>query len=384
MAEETGSGEKSKEGPGRLRRYFASMSFVKKDYLLLALAVVVFSVAWYGMSAASNVGLAGSFYSKGYKATYELEGTAAVKLGGNRLELETVAETKGFATVEGAFELDGTPVEEGKRLEVDRKTSNLVSFDVLVPGMPLIFYYDIPMKQGDVSKTFGADTSPYFSTELAPLVGRVHARVKRKLSDNVVMWYHKSPERSYGPQFSWEIDLYDEAGVKVATIVNDMTSGLLLDARFYQDGWGSMTLIDTDYPTSLNRWVIFIGFNTILLLWGIYHMVRAGRHKKEWEAHWSSFPLDFKDVSKFFIRLMAFTLFDFLGIALLISDIVGLVLMAYAVGWFAFPVAFKFIPWLAAIGVGAGGRALSYVQYPFGVPLYLIAVVSFLLYRYYT
>ncbi len=225
--------------------------------------------------------------------------------------------------------------------------------------------------------------------EYTGLKGPIYAKIKEENPDNVVMWYHRSNGTSYGPQYSWELGLFDTNGNKVGTIVNDITSGVLLNARFYQNGWGSINLIDTNYPTGLNRWAIFIGYNAILFFWGIFHVVRAKRHPDEWKAHWEYFDLNFVGISRFFIRLMAFTVFGFLGIGiltgdpykLLISDLIGFGLMVYAVGPFAFPIVFKFIQWIAAFGVFAGGRPLDYVQYPFGVLLYLTAVVCYLINR---
>lgn len=375
MKREGGSGN-------RVLRFFRSRSFVAIDYMILAAALIIFATGWYGITRASNVFVSGSFYSKGFKATYLLEGTAAKSLGSSSLMISTIEVDKETATVEV------TAGSRKKRLLVRRKGANVLEDSQT--GVPLIYYYDIPREPGKKSATFGKDLRPAFSTEFTPLEGRVHARVKKKNSDNVVMWYHRSPDKSYGPQFSWEIQLYDDGGTRVATILNDFTSGLLLDARFYHDGWGSMTLLRTDYPTSMNRWALFYGFNAILLLWGLFHVIRARKHTLEWEANWSHFRLDFVGISRFFIRLLAFTFFDFMGIGiltgnakfLLVSDIIGFALMIYAVGPFAFPVVFKFIPWIAAFGVFAGGRSLDYVQYPFGVPLYLTAVVSYLLYKY--
>ena len=247
------------------------------------------------------------------------------------------------------------------------------------------------MREPDqVSATFGEDKNPEFSTEFTGLEGPVYAKVKEENPDNVVMWYHKSDGTSYGPQYSWELQLYDADGKKVGTIVNDITSGVLLDARFYQDGWGSINLTGTNYPTGLNRWAIFIGFNIILALWGVFHVLRARSHPAEWAAHWETFPLNFVGISRFYIRLMALTTFGFLGAGiltgdpriLLVTDLVGLAFMVYAVGAFAFPVLFNFIPWIAAILLFAPGRTMDYVQYPFGAQLYLVAVVGYLLYRY--
>ena len=367
-----------------VKGFFRKKGFIYVDYVILAAALIVLTVGWLGLTRGSNVFVSGSFYSKGYKAAYRLEGTAAKSAGSTRLEISTVEENKETAT------LEVTSGNRKGRLLVDRKTARVL--DDGQTGIPLIYYYDVPREPGKSSATFGQDRRPYFSTEFTPLEGRVHARVLKKNSDNVVMWYHRSPDKSYGPQFSWEIQLFDDGGTRVATIINDLTSGVLFDARFYQDGWGSIELVRTNYPVSMNRWFLFYGFNAILLLWGIFHVLRARKHRQEWEAHWSHFPLNFAGISKFFIRLLAFTVFDFMGIGvltgnakiLLVSDLIGLVLMIYAVGPFAFPVAFKFIPWIAAFGVFAGGRSMDYVQYPFGVPLYLIAVVSFLLYRYFS
>jgi hypothetical protein len=122
----------------------------------------------------------------------------------------------------------------------------------------------------------------------------------------------------------------------------------------------------------------------------MFHLLRCRKHKEEWKANWDYFPLNFVGISRFYIRLMAFTTFGFLGMGiltgnpyvLLVTDLIGLAFMIYAVGVFAFPVVFQFIAWIAAFGVFAGGRPIDYVQYPFGVLLYLTAVVMFELYRY--
>ena len=96
-------------------------------------------------------------------------------------------------------------------------------------------------------------------------------------------------------------------------------------------------------------------------------MVRLKNHP---EAQY--FDLTAGNIVKFFIRLLAFTTFDFLGEGILtgnfhthlITHTVGFFAMLYAVGPFAFMVLFKFI-------VNIPG-----VQYPFGVPLYFAAVMA--------
>ncbi|MBU4173433.1 MAG: hypothetical protein KKB90_04635 [Actinobacteria bacterium] len=374
---ESGSGWKEK-----ISGWLRSRSFVFYDFLILAAAIIAFLILWLSMTRASNVAMFGEFYSEGFSATYCLEGSAARAVGSGRLEIETV-EVNGDTAV-----LEVTAGGMKKRLTVDRKTAKVT--DGELAGLPLVFYYDIVREPGQTSKTFGSNKEPAFSTAFTGLTGDVSARIKESNPDNVVMWYHESDERSYGPQFSWELQLHDQDGKRVGTIINDVTSGVLLDARFYQDGWGAMNLERTNYPTGLNRWAIFYGLNSILILWGIFHLLRCRKHREEWKSHWSYFPLGFVGISSFYIRLMAFTVFGFLGIGiltgdpyiLLVTDLIGLTLMIYAVGIFAFPIVFQFIPWIAAYGVFAGGRPLDYIQYPFGVPLYLVAVVMFELHRY--
>lgn len=373
---------KEKTGTGRLSGLFRGKSFAFYDYLILAAAVILVFAGWFGITRGSNVLVSGSFYSEGFSATYHLEGSAARELGSTRLTIETVEVDDETATLE--VRVGGMR----QRLVVDRETGKVIRDTDT--GVPLIYYYDIVREPWQTSATFGDDEDPRFSTEFTGLEGEVYAQIKENGPDNVVMWYHKSDDRSYGPQFSWELDLNDDTGKKVGTIVNDVTSGVLLDARFYQDGWGSMNLLRTNYPTGLNRWAIFYGLNSILLLWGIFHLLRARQHKKEWKAHWDYFPLNFVGISRFYIRLLAVTTFGFLGMGiltgnsniLLVSDLIGLALMIYAVGIFAFPIVFQFIPWIAAFGVFAAGRPLDYVQYPFGVLLYLVAVAMYELHRY--
>ncbi|MDD5448501.1 MAG: hypothetical protein PHO53_04980 [Actinomycetota bacterium] len=365
--------EKAKKSNQASRR----RDFAFYDFLILAIAIAVFLAGWYGITKGSNIFVAGSFYSKGFYATYQLEGTIARKLGGSLLEIETVAADDETATLN--VKVGG----KTNKLVVNRDTAKVLE-DTQI-NAPLIYYYDLHMEPWYTSATFGNDKKPYFSSEFTGLDSVLQAHVKQKNSDNMVLWYHRSEDRSYGPQYSWELNLYDEMGKNVGTIVNDSTSGVLLNARFYQDGLGTANLLRTNYPTSLNRQVIFCGMNLILVLWGIFHLVRAKRHRQEWEAHPTYFPLNFAGISKFYIRLMAFTIFDFLGVGvqtgnlnvLLVTDLIGLALMIYAVGGFAFPVVFKFLPWIAPLLVLAVGRPLDYVQYPFGIPLYLIAVVMY-------
>jgi len=387
---EEGMAVERKQGfADRLVDRYRKKSFVFWDYVILAVLLFLFVAAWGILTRASNVAISGPFYSKGYRAVYELDGEVAEALGSDTLELETVEADDETATIE---------LKAGSRTErfvVDRKTARVLDGgkDTRAADgteLPLVFYYDAVREPDQVSATFGEDKDPEFSTEFTGLKGPVFARVKEKNPDNVVMWYHRSDGTSYGPQYSWELQLYDSDGKKVGTIVNDITSGVLLDARFYQDGWGSMNLAGTNYPTGLNRWAMFIGFNIILALWGVFHVLRARRHPAEWAAHWETFPLNFVGISRFYIRLMALTTFGFMGAGiltgdpkiLLVTDLVGLVLMVYAVGAFAFPVLFNFIPWIAAILLFAPGRTMDYVQYPFGAQLYLVAVVGYLLYRY--
>ncbi len=365
----------------KIRKMFKNKSFIFQDYLLLAALLALFQIFWWGFTKGSNVAVTGPFYTRGFQAKYDLDGTAAKTFGTNRLVLKVVESSDKTATVR---------INAGKKSRqfvIDRKTSKIL----IGPksGIPLIFCYDAVIEPNQISATFGKDLSPEFSTEFTPLKGPVYTKIKKKNSDNVVMWYHKSAGTSYGPQFSWELGLFDSKGTRVGTIVNDITSGILLDARFYENGWGSINLLDTNYPTGLNRWAIFVGYNAILFFWGIFHVVRAKRHPEEWQAHWEYFDLNFFGISKFFIRLMAFTIFGFFGFGiltgdpykLLVSDLIGFGLMIYAVGPFAFLIVFKFIQWIAAFGVFAGGRPLEYVQYPFGVLLYLSAVVCYLINR---
>ncbi|MDD5748166.1 MAG: hypothetical protein PHP64_03815 [Actinomycetota bacterium] len=341
--------------------------------------------------------MAGSFYSKGYYARYDFSDSMRKYFGVRSIEIRVSHEARETAEVDITVdEIKNISAEQRKRIKekipekliVERKTGNVISNHETM--IPLIFFYDIPTLPGEQSATFGEKLVPYFSTELTNFTRKVHARVSSRNSDNVVVWYHESNVKSYGPQYSWELGLYDDDGNRVGTIVNDFTSGLLLNAIIFEGGLGSINLSDTNFPTGLNRWVIFYGLNSILLLWGIFHILRARKHLDEWNAHWSAFALDWKGISKFFIRLMAFTIFDFAGIGiltgnlkiLLVSDLIGFALMIYATGFFAFPIIFKFVPWIAGFAVGAQGRTLDYVQYPFGVPLYLTAVLMFLLHRY--
>lgn len=387
---------KSKEQDNNGSRWFSSisllrrnLSFVEKDFIVLGLALAIFVGGWFGVTSGSNVFVTGSFYSKGYLARYALSGTVSESLGARTAEIRVSKEDNDNALL--IVKLLGKN-NSTYHLLVNRKTAKIIRGNQR--GTPLIFYYDIPMKKlfhsEKPSKTFGDNRMPYFSNEFTGLKGTIHANLAKKNSDNIIVWYHKSSKKSYGPQFSWELNLYDEKGTKVGTIINDLTSGLLLDARFYQNGLGSITLLETNFPTGLNRWVLFYGVNSILILWGIFHLVRAKKHSEEWSSHWTYFPLKTTDIAKFFIRLLAFTVFDFAGIGiltgniriLLVSDLIGLALLAYSIGWFAFPVVFKFIPWIPAFAVGAGGRHLDYIQYPFGVPLYFVGVTLFLLHKY--
>lgn len=366
----------------RARRWRKSRDFVFWDFVILGAAFLLFFAAWFGITRGSNIFVSGSFYSEGFTATYELEGVTALELGGKKLTVEVVEADGETATLE--IMAGGRK----SRVVVDRETAKVL--EDTQTGVPLIFYYDITRMPQETSKTFGDDTEPEFSTEFTGLKGEVRAFIKEHGPDNVVMWYHRSDDRSYGPQFSWEVPLYDRDNVQVATIVNDVTSGLLLDARFHQNGYGAMNLTRTDYPTGMNRWAVFYGLNSILFLWGIFHLLRCRKHREEWEKHWSYFPLKFVGVSRFAIRLFAFTTFGFLGAGVLtgnpyllvILDLIGLALMVYAVGAFAFPVVFQFIGWIAAFGVFAGGRYMDYVQYPFGVLLYLTAVLAYELHNY--
>lgn len=376
------SGNGSAQGfRGRVARWAGARDFVFWDYAILALAVALVFGLWFGITKGSNLFFADTFYTEGFKSTYRLEGSVARELDSERLDIEVVRSEGETAEVE--VSLDGAR----ERLLVDRKTAKVLEGGS--KGAPLVFYYELTMEPRGDSPSFGSDKSPAFSTDFTGLTGRVRASVKKKNPDNAVMWYHRSDERSYGPQYSWELELFGAQGRKVGTIVNDITSGVLLDARFYQDGWGSINLEHTNYPTGMNRWAIFYGVNAVLILWGLFHLVRAGKHKEEWEAHWEYFPLRFVGISKFYIRLLAFSVFGFLGIGILtgdpyvlfVSDLIGFALMIYAVGVFAFPIAFKFIPWIAAFGVFAGGRPIDYVQYPFGVLLYLTAVVMYVINR---
>lgn len=366
----------------RIKRFFESRSFAFYDYALLLLLVFAFLITWFAVTRGSNLFVSGTFYSQGFKAHYEVEGVTAESLGTREISLEVKEAGEETATL---------LVEAGpgsSTLVVDRESAEVI--EDTQTGMPLIFYYDAVREPGQVSATFEDEKEPRFSSEFTGLQGEINARIKPDNPDNVVVFYHRSPDRSYGPQFSWELPLYDVEGRQVGTIVNDITSGLLLEARFYQDGLGTINLTRTDYPTGLNRWAVFYALNSILLLWGVYHLLRARSHPDQWKRHWSYFPLNFVGISRFFIRILALTVFDFMGIGILtgnltilfISDVVGLLLMIYAVGPFAFPVLFKFIPWVAALGVFAGGRPMDYVQYPFGVPLYFTSVVCYLLYRY--
>ena len=98
-----------------LNRY-RNKSFVFWDYVILAIALVLFIAAWGIVTRASNVAISGPFYSKGYRAVYELDGEAAEAVGSDRLELETVEADDETATIQV------TAGDRTERFVVDRKT----------------------------------------------------------------------------------------------------------------------------------------------------------------------------------------------------------------------------------------------------------------------
>lgn len=146
--------------PGLLDRLvcrYKNKNFVFWDYLILAGLLALFLIVWGLLTRASNVAISGPFYSKGYKAVYELDGTAAEALGARRLELETVESDDETATVR---------IKAGDRTEefvVDRKTAKITGNEQA--GLPLVFYYDAVREPNQVSATFGEDKTPAFSTE---------------------------------------------------------------------------------------------------------------------------------------------------------------------------------------------------------------------------
>jgi len=90
-------------------------------------------------------------------------------------------------------------------------------------------------------------------------------------------------------QASYEMGIYDEKGVEVATAVVDGTCGLLFEVATHMDGAGRASLISTDFPISRNRYflveiaVVSSLILAIMTIVGYWRVSEEDKPKRMWE-----------------------------------------------------------------------------------------------------
>ncbi len=340
---------------------------VSVNVFVMLTAIVGFYVIY---SVVTDVGnnrvLNGTPYSEGYHAKYSVEGPLAETLGSDWLGFRVISVENGISTIE---------VRAGSQtssFELREMEGTLVSGDN--QGKPLIFFADIPsafpMLPTTWRKFYRHRDEGKLDIPFAPTYTGLPDEMVWKAQDlrqDSFVYYHEK----YGPNASYRF-VAREDSAPLGYVVIDQTSGLMLYAESYTGGGkNTLRLLTTNYPTTANRWNFFYWPNAILLVWGIWHLWRLKRHP---EAQY--FKMTPVNVCRFFVRLLAFTTLDFglfggasiltgnLKIHVLV-DSIGFLLMLFGVGIYAFMVLFKFT------GLVPG------FTYPYGVPLYLCAILAY-------
>jgi len=340
---------------------------VRVNVIVMLVAIVGFFVVY---SRVTNVGdnrvLNGTPYSKGYYATYSIEGPLAEKLGGNRLGYKVVSVENGMSRIEV------NAGSEKSAFELREMEGTLAAGDE--EGKPLIFFANIPSAFPMIPTTWHKFYGYRDEGKLDINFSRLYTGIKdeyiwnvKNLREDSFVYYHEK----YGPNASYRF-VANDGSVPLGHIIIDQTSGLMLHAENYTNGGKStLELLESNYPTTANRWNFFYWPNGILLLWGIWHLWRLKKHP---EAQY--FEMTTVNMARFFVRLLAFTVFDFGlfgGASILtgnlmihvIVDAIGFLVMLFGVGIYAFMVLFKFT-----------GLVPGFI-YPYGVPLYLCAILAY-------
>jgi hypothetical protein len=337
---------------------------LRTDIIILALAMVGVVAGIAIASAAGAYLVYNDFYQKNNRAVYVVSGPLAYQLDGvpvtfldvntfNFGPISIVAVIIGYKQVDIHWAL----AENGLVFN-DDKTQ-------LLP--PLIFYFNPPSAFDLVSTILGkSNTLMLFNTNYTGLNTPFFG------IGGVEVYYHEWA----GPQFSYNFYAFNETGSPIiGRFYHDVTAGLLFTGWIYapiggMDGLSTIDLLETSYGIRTNIYILVGCFIPLFSGWGVFHIWRLKKNPED-----QYFELTPFNIAKFFIRLLAWPIFDtagtFVGLSpfdLYLIDGIGFLLMFFATGIFSIFVLFKFI------------HVIPGVQHPYGVPLYLLSVISYTIY----
>ncbi|MHA1300187.1 MAG: hypothetical protein ACTSO9_12265 [Candidatus Helarchaeota archaeon] len=337
---------------------------LRMDILILVLGMLGVLAGIVVASAAEKFLVYDSFYQHNYNAKYVVTGPLAYQLDGvpvTFLDVYTfgmgpvgiVAVVTGYKNVDFYWALS----DSGLILN-DDKTE-------LLP--PLIFYFKPPSAVTLVESVLKkSNTLMLFSSNYTGLNNNIIT------TGEVEVYYHQWA----GPQFSYNFYAFNESGSPIiGRFYHDVTVGLLFTGWIYapingMEGLSTIDLMETSYEIRQNIYVLVWVFVALFAGWGVFHLWRLKNHPED-----QYFELTKVNIAKFFVRLLAWPIFDtagtFVGLSQMsyfLIDGVGFILMAFATGIFSIFVLFKFI------------HAVPGVQHPYGVPLYFMAMLSYTIY----
>lgn len=345
-------------------------ALARRSYAILALGLLIPPLAWLWDAA-----LAGSPYDPGrwanYRATDAAGGWSAT------ISYEARPEADGRARVVVTEQaLGGEPREtavladraSGARADAPAESlaffapSHLGAFALAGAGVAE------RLESGEFARRFRA----FPEADAPPLLWAPAAASE-------AVGVHVHPR--YGPRTALTRHARDASGTVVGTAIHDAKTGLLLRLETYgAEGGRALSLWATAVPLRRASGYAFGGVALYALAWGAAHLV-AMRRAGFLDA------IDARAAARFFIRLMAFPVFDWASAlhlpatalcflfpaperAMLAADVLGLLLLLYAIGPYALLVLPKFVGYLPGVGDA------------FYVPFFGFAVLASMLVKY--
>ncbi|MHA1377095.1 MAG: hypothetical protein ACTSRG_01820 [Candidatus Helarchaeota archaeon] len=335
-----------------------------KDLIILIIGMMGVIAGIVIASVAGKYLVYNSYYQQNNHTKYKVTGPLAYKLDGVPLTFIDIY-TAGMgpvgivAVITGYKQVDVFTVLTESSLVFNKDLTQLLP--------PLIFYFKPPGTMDLVSSVLRKTNNlMYFSPNFTGLNNNFFT------VGPVEVYYHDWA----GPQFSYNFYGFNESGSPVlGTFYHDVTAGILFTGWMYypidgMNGLSTIDMIETTYGIRTNIYILVGVFIPLFTGWGIFHLWRLKKHPED-----QYFKLTPMNIAKFFIRLLAWPIFDtagtFVGLSQMsyfLIDGVGFLLMLFATGIFSIFVLFKFI------------HIVPGVQHPYGVPLYFIAMISYTLY----
>ncbi|MFX0138774.1 MAG: hypothetical protein ACFFDN_34355 [Candidatus Hodarchaeota archaeon] len=341
---------------------------LRQDLIILAIGMICVIAGTAIASLAGEYLVYDDFYENPYSAKYLVTGPLAAQLNGNDFPL-TIVEifTAGAGPIGIAAVVTGYKNITIYTVSTDSGVILDLENEEIKP--PLIFYFDPPSARSTVQMMLGDELGGMiFSPDYTGLEGDFIGL------GLVEVYYHEFA----GPEFSWNYYAFNETGSShvLGKMYHDVTCGLLFTAWFYTPvngtaGLSTIDMMETNYGIRKNIYILVMAFIPLFVGWGVFHLWRLKKHPED-----KYMELNKVNIVKFFIRLLAWPIFDiagtFTGLTQLhyyLIDAIGFLLMLFAVGIFAIFVLMKFIHFVPG------------VEHPYGVSLYLMATLAYIIYQ---